>query len=161
MKSPVQASHDNGGVPGDKQFPEAPLMSTTIRKQPNKRGISSTFHDPRKNWDVESFHDKVKKFKLELWEENPLIGFAHCIPDRNYSYVDTQTGYFLLGSPLSFHLQCTDSSFNLVTCSGLPNMIPLRELLLEFLRSDDNLVPKISFSDTEMNFLKTLVVSGS
>ena len=29
------------------------------------------------------------------------------------------------------------------------------------MRSDDNLVPKISFSDTEMNFLKTLVVSES
>ena len=140
-------------------------MSTTIRKQPNKRGISSTFYDPCKNWDVESFHEKVKKFKLELWEENPLIGFAHCIPDRNYSHVDTKTGYFLLGSPLSFHLQCTDSLFNpvtnLTTCSGLPNMVPLRELLLEFLRSDDNLLPKISFSDTEMNFLKTLVVSES
>ena len=59
------------GVPGDKQFPKAPVMSTTIRKQPNKRGITSTFYDPRKNWDVESFHEKVKKFKLELWEENP------------------------------------------------------------------------------------------
>ena len=54
------------GVPGDKEFPKAPIMSTNISKDPTKRGISSTLYDPRKTVDTQAFHSRVNDFKTSL-----------------------------------------------------------------------------------------------
>ena len=40
------------GIPGEKDSKKAPVMSTSIQKDPSKRGIVSTLYDPRKNWYV-------------------------------------------------------------------------------------------------------------
>ena len=34
-------------IHGNKDFPKAPVISTTIKKQADKQGISSTLYDPR------------------------------------------------------------------------------------------------------------------
>ena len=111
------------GVPGDKEFPRAPIMSTSISKDPTKRGITSTLYDPHKIFDTEAFYTRVNNFKTSLWKENPLIGFSHCVPTSGFSYVGTTHGMFLLGSPLSFHLQAMEKrvffclTFNLASPS--------------------------------------------
>ena len=48
------------GIPGNKDLPKAPVMSTTIKKQAEKQGISSTLYDPRIYVANERFMQKVK-----------------------------------------------------------------------------------------------------
>ena len=50
-------------IPGIKNLPETPVMSTTTKKQAEKQEISSTLYDPRIHVDNERFMQKVKKFK--------------------------------------------------------------------------------------------------
>ena len=50
------------GIPGNKDLPKAPVMSTTIKKQSDKQRISSTLCDPRIHvGNAERFMRKVKK----------------------------------------------------------------------------------------------------
>ena len=50
-------------IPGIKNLPKTPVMSTTIKKQAEKQEISSTLYVPRIYVDNERFMQKVKKFK--------------------------------------------------------------------------------------------------
>ena len=99
------------GIPGNKDLPKAPVMSTTIKKQADKQGISSTLYDPRIYVDNERFMQKVKKFKLQIMNIDKRIGFGHCIPRETVDYVNTKYGDFPLGSPISFHLQPIEDNF--------------------------------------------------
>ena len=91
------------GIPGNKDLPKAPVMSTTIKKQADKQGISSTFYDPRIYVDNERFMQKLKRFKLQILNIYKIIGFVHCIPHETVEYVNTKCGNFSLGSPISSH----------------------------------------------------------
>ena len=94
------------GIPGNKDLPKAPVMSTTIKKQADKQGISSTFYDPRIYVDNERFMQKVKKFQLQIMNIDKRIGFGHCSPHETVEYVNTKYGDFPLGSPfLSIYSQ--------------------------------------------------------
>ena len=144
-----------------------PIMKSTIRRKGGKeekikQGINCTLYNPRINFDVESFHSRICEFQNELWQENPLIGFAHCIPNNRFAYTDTNHGQFLLGSPLSFHLQM-DSIQSLLTnldiCVSHPNNIFPEELPLKFLTVEKIVIPNLTFTDEEMKFLECLKVS--
>ena len=144
-----------------------PIMKSTIRRKVGKeekikQAINCTLYDPRINFDVESFHSRICKFQNELWQENPLIGFAHCIPNNRFAYTDTNHGQFLLGSPLSFHLQM-DSTQSLLTnldiCESHPNNIFPEELPLKFLTVEEIVIPNLTFTDEEIKFLECLKVS--
>ena len=37
----------NWGIPGEKDFPKEPIMSTTVQRQLSRRGINPTLYDPR------------------------------------------------------------------------------------------------------------------
>ena len=102
------------GIPGNKDLPKAPVMSTTIKKQADKQGISSTLYDPRIYVDNERFMQKVKKFKLQIMNIDKRIGFGHCIPHETVDYVNTKYGDFPLGSPISFHLQPLEDNFHII-----------------------------------------------
>ena len=89
------------------------MMSAIIKKQADKQGISSTLYDPRIYVDNERFMQKVKKFKLQIMNIDKRIGFGHCIPHETVEYVNTKYGDFILGSPISFHLQPIDDNFHI------------------------------------------------
>ena len=103
------------GIPGNKDLPKAPVMSTTIKKQADKQGISSTLYDPRIYVDNERFMQKVKKFKLQIMNIDKRIGFGHCIPHQIVEYVKTKYVDFPLGSPISFHLQPIEDNFSILS----------------------------------------------
>ena len=98
-------------IPGSKDLPKAPVMSTTVKEQADKQIISSTLYDPRIYVDNERFMQKVKKFKLQIMNIDKRIGFGHCIPHETVDYVNTKYGDFPLGSPISFHLQPIEDNF--------------------------------------------------
>ena len=101
------------GIPGNKDLPKAPVMSTTIKKQAVKHGISSTLYDPRIYVDNERFMQKVKKFKLQIMNIDKRIGFGHCIPHETVEYVNTKYGDFPFGSPIAFHLQPIEDNLHI------------------------------------------------
>ena len=103
------------GIPGDKELPKAPVMNTIIKTTTNEIGINSTLYDPRINHDNSYFKEVVDVFQRKLASDDKRIGYAHCIPNNGFSYIDTKFGLFPLGSPLSFHLQPIEGSFELLT----------------------------------------------
>ena len=93
-------------IPGSKDLPKAPVMSTTVKEQADKQRISSTLYDPRIYVDNERFMQKVKKIKLQIMSIDKRIGFGHCIPYETVEYVNTKYEDFPLGSPfLSIYSQ--------------------------------------------------------
>ena len=67
-------------IPGSKDLPKTPVMSTTVKEQADKQRISSTLYDPRIYVDNERFMQTVKKIKLQIMSIDKRIGFGHCIP---------------------------------------------------------------------------------
>ena len=139
------------GIPGNKDLPKAPVMSTTIKKQADKQGISSTLYDPRIYVDNERFMQKVKKFKLQIMNIDKRFGFGHCIPHETVDYVNTKCGHFPLGSPISFHLQPIEDNFHILSniTKSIDNSIIKNSvcgsacnLPFEFLKIENVVVPK-------------------
>ena len=139
------------GIPGNKDLPKAPVMSTTIKKQADKQGISSTLYDPRIYVDNERFMQKVKKFKLQIMNIDKRIGFGHCIPHETVDYVNTKYGDFPLGSPISFHLQPIEDNFHILSniTKSIDNSIikssvsgSACNLPFEFLKMENVVVPE-------------------
>lgn len=155
------------GIPGQKDIPKAPVMNTAIKKQTNKQGINSTLFDPRINHDYTYFSQCVDTFKEKLANEDIRIGYAHCIPNKGFSYVDTKFGMFPLGSPLSFHLQAIDDDFklltNIFTCSNIikKQTKDMCDLPYKFFNGTESFIPKDwTLSGHEEEFLKTLQIDG-
>jgi len=154
------------GIPGEKDLPRAPIMSTTIKKQINKHGINSTLFDPRINHDNTTFQKDILQFKNKLQNEDCRIGFAHCIPD-SVNYVKTKFGQFPLGSPLSFHLQPIEDSFKILTNITIANDKIIRkqdkemcDLPCSFLEKTDKTVPTDWLpSDDQEKFLQMLQIT--
>ena len=90
-------------------------MSTTIKKQTEKQGISSTLYDPRIYVDNERFIQKIKKFKHKTMNTDKRIGFGHCISNKTQKHVNTKYGDFPLGPPISFHLQPMEGNFHILS----------------------------------------------
>ena len=132
------------GIPGNKDLPKAPVMSTTTKRQADKQGISSTLYDPRMYVDNERFMQKVKKFKLQIMNIDKRIGFGHCIPHETVEYVNTKYGDFPFGSPIAFHLQPIEDNLHIFS---------------NITKSIDSSIIKTSVSESACNlpfeFLKT------
>ena len=89
------------GIPGEKDFPKEPIMSTTVQKHLESRGIKPTLYDPRLQNQENT--EGIRNVEKQLLDENPMIGFAHVIPpDNTIQLVDTKFGFQAVGSPLSY-----------------------------------------------------------
>jgi hypothetical protein len=158
------------GIPGEKKRYKAPIMSSIIKKENNKRGIKSTLYDPRLLFNEQYMNLKVLEIQKKLIEVNYKIGFAHVVPPiHTYKYVNTRFGPFPTGSPLSMHLQVVEPHFEIVSnIQELPKhktaiqepkiefeYLPLKEL------SDDynDIVPDCVFSFEKKNYLKKIEVT--
>ena len=73
-------------IPGNKEVRKGPVMTTAVRKEVSKLGINCTLYDPRLNSNADAFHKKVGIFQQTLFDEDPKIGLAHCIPNERYAY---------------------------------------------------------------------------
>ena len=145
-------------------------MSTTIKKQADKQGISSTLYDPRIYVDNGRFMEKVKKFKLQIMNIDKRIGFGHCISHETVDYVNTKYGDFPLGSPVSFHLQPIEDNFHILSniTKSIDNSIikssvygSAGNLPFEFLKIENIVVPKEwTFSKEEEEFLQQLQIDN-
>ena len=156
-------------IPGSKDLPKAPVMSTTVKEQADKQIISSTLYDPRIYVDNERFMQKVKKFKLQIMNIDKRIGFGHCIPHETVDYVNTKYGDFPLGSPISFHLQPIEDNFHILSniTKSIDNSIIKNSvsgsacnLPFEFLKIENVVVPKEWTFSKEEEFLQQLQIDN-
>ena len=99
------------GIPGEKDFPKEPILSTTIQRNLAFRGIKSTLYNqcPSSSHYVDM--DKLGALQNTLRLSNKHIGFAHTIPPTDKaSAVKATFGMQALGSPLPYQL--TPVEFN-------------------------------------------------
>ena len=66
------------GVPGE-TMQKAPVMETTVQKQPSSKGITSTLYDPRKVDDRAINWEKINLLKERLAERNSKTSFVTCV----------------------------------------------------------------------------------
>ena len=92
------------GVSGEKYTPKSSIMQTVVKNLPTKRGISSTFYDPRKTQALSV--ERLGKMQSKLRNINTRIGFLNCIPPVTIitKMRNTRHGQFIVCSALSFHL---------------------------------------------------------
>ena len=112
------------GIPGEKDFPKEPILSTTIQRNLASRGIKSTLYNPC----LSSSHcvdmDKLEALQNTLRLSNKHIGFAHIIPPPDkVSAVKTKFGMQALGSLLSYQLAPVEFNFE-VHISLLDEKLP-------------------------------------
>ena len=79
-------------------------MQTIVKKHVSTKGVSSTFYDPRKIQTLDVERLQIMRQKLHDIDKN--IGFSNCVPsiNDNTKFRNTAYGQYLIGSPLSFHL---------------------------------------------------------
>ena len=105
------------GIPGEKDFPKEPILSTTIQRNLASRGIKSTLYNPC----LSSSHcvdmNKLEALQNTLRLSNKHIGFAHIIPPPDKcSAMKTKFGMQALGSPLSYQLAPVEFNFEVHIC---------------------------------------------
>lgn len=152
------------GIPGETCI-KAPVMKTTIQKEPSKRGISSTLFSPRKIEDSTVKMNRITVLQEKLKNIDPLIGFASSIPPPSETR-NTPYGKFDLASPLSYHLN--QIPFHLNVVSNLESISDPRfcgedfvKLPLRLISADSNVVPSDwNITSTEKIYLKSITVSG-
>ena len=112
------------GIPGEKDFPKEPIMSTTVQKHLESRGIKPTLYDPRLQNQENT--EGIRNVQKQLLDINPVISFAHVIrPDNTIQLVDTKFGFQAVGSPLSYQLSPVEFNFEVVV-----NLSSVESLLL-------------------------------
>ena len=67
------------GLPTDKAKYPKPVMSTNVKRNVNKRGISSTLYDPRLDKNSTNFSQRLDKLHETVKNKNIKIGFGHVI----------------------------------------------------------------------------------
>ena len=103
------------GVPGE-TMQKAPVMETTVQKQPSSKGITSTLYDPRKVDDRAINWEKINLLKERLAERNNKTPFVTSVPPKcDGKKGNTRYGMFQIGSPLSFHLNPVGFTTNFIT----------------------------------------------
>ena len=83
------------GVPGEASN-KAPVMDTVVHSQTNTRAISSTLFDPGRN--KEMYVDMLVSMQANLFQRDEKIGFACCVPPREYNQHKVNTKYGFFGS---------------------------------------------------------------
>ena len=102
----------NWGIPGEKDFPKEPIMSTSVQRQLSRRGINPTLYDPRSRDFKNDSRRRVGIMKETLQNVNQCIGFARVIPpDDTVHKVETKFGMNPLGSVLSYQLSPVEFNF--------------------------------------------------
>ena len=150
------------GVPGE-TMQKAPVMETTVQKQPSSKGITSTLYDPRKVDDRAINWEKINLLKERLTERNNKTPFVTCVPPKcDGKKVNTRYGMFQIGSPLSFHLNPVGFTTNIITNIPELSMSPfttheLPKLPLSFISEEHDVVPKNwVLTEDERAFLATI-----
>ena len=128
------------GIPGE-SLQKAPVMETSIQKQPSSRGISSTLYDPRKVSDRNINWDSVSNLIVNLSKRDKNTPFVTCVPPP------PRYGMFHIGSPLSFHLNPVGFTTNIITNITKQNTpeLTLHEFVslpLNFIKNDEALEPR-------------------
>lgn len=152
------------GVPGEVSN-KAPVMDTVIQSQTTSRGISSTLYDPRRDKDTPQ--DSLNLMQAKLQERDKKIGFACCVPPvgLNQEEINTKFGQFVVGSPLSFHLNPVGFTTKVETnINKIKNPLysehDYTELPLLFIKDENELVPKDWVNTpTEQNYLNSIKIS--
>ena len=104
------------GVPGELQSHKEPVMSTSIQKNVNKKGINCTLYDPRINYNSSAYSDRLQKMTEDLRNIDKRIGFPTCVtPLKKRTSSSTKYREFFFGSPLSYQLLMMEFNFKLVT----------------------------------------------
>ena len=102
------------GIPGE-SMQKAPVIETTVQKQPSAKGIISTLYDPRKVDDRAINWEKINLLKERLAERNNKTPFVTCLPPKcDGKKVNTRYGMFQIESPLSFHLNPVGFTTNII-----------------------------------------------
>ena len=153
------------GIPGKKSAPKAPIMSTVIQKCPDKKGISSTLFEPRKDQHVMDTYKAIDTFKNKLANIDKRIGFACAIPPTpTWTEVrNTPHGNFIIGSPLACHLHPIgfdrtvktniETSEHGIVCSQVAQNI---RLPLNFISKESKCIPDFSLTEREREYLLSL-----
>lgn len=155
------------GVPGESGAPKSPVMWTTVQKNVNKRGISTTLYSPRKIEPEEVFEQRTIKFQTSLEKINKNIGFASCIPDSTAVKSNTPYGLFDCRSPLSYHLNPVGFDFDIVTDIEKIELPLYSEedyisLPLEIIGCDSCIVPvHWDASEEEKSYIRSITVTES
>ena len=145
---------------------KAPVMESTVQKQPSSKGITSTLYDPRKVDDRAINWAKINLLKERLAERNNKTPFVTCVPPKcDGKKVNTRYGMFQIGSPLSFHLNPVGFTTNIITNIPELSMSPfttheLPKLPLSFISEEHDVVPKNwVLTGDERAFLATIKVT--
>ena len=110
------------GIPGEKDLPEEPIMSTTVQKHLESRGIKPILYDPRLQNQENT--EGIRNVQKQLLDISPMVGFAHVIPpDYTIQLVDTKFGFQAVGSPLSHQLSPVEFNFEVVVNFVLSRVI--------------------------------------
>ena len=102
------------GVPVE-SMQKAPVMETTVHKQPSSKGITSSLYDPSKVGDRTINWEKINILKQRLAERNNKTPFVTCVPPKcDGKKGNTRYGMFQIRSSLSFHLNPVGFTTNIV-----------------------------------------------
>ena len=158
----------NWGIPGEKDFPKEPIMSTTVQRQLSRRGINPTLYDPRSRDFKNDSRRRVGIMKETLQNVNQCIGFAYVIPPYDTVHkVETKFGMNPLGSVLSYQLSPVEFNFQVyIDTSAIgsnsfgdkPGTINLPDLPVKLFSCDSDL-SKWNLSDKEKREIKHLQVT--
>ena len=148
------------GVPGE-TMQKAPVMETTVKKQPSSKRITSILYDPRKVDDRAIKWEKINLLKERLAERNNKTPFVTCVsPKCDGKKVNTHYGMFQIGSPLSSHLIFTTNIIKNIPELSSFTTHELPKLPLSFISEENDVVPKNwVLTEDERAFLATIKVT--
>ena len=154
------------GVPGETSN-KAPVIDTIIQSQTSSRGISSTLFDPRRLNNSEVYSNRLLQMQNNLSLKDKKIGFSCCVPPKESvkGTINTRYGEFVIGSPLSFHLNTIGFATKVETnIMKLDNPVytvhEYTQLPLKFIDYDHETVPKNWVNTSaEESYLTTIRIS--
>ena len=108
-------------------------MKTSIHKNVDKKGISSTLYDPRLNFNLMQNQESILKMKQKLRDIDKNIGYGHVIPTTfNVDSEVTKFGAQYTGSPLSYQLLPIERDFVVISNLTKTAPIPIVGVLMSF-----------------------------
>ena len=99
------------GIPSETQTIKDPIIKSPIRRDKDKKGVSSAFYDPRR---CETNIHKISDFQTKRIEKDESIGFAHAIYLNLVTKSKTQYGDFIIGSTSSHQLLPLESNITVI-----------------------------------------------
>ena len=104
------------GIPGKSDSFKEPIMSKVVCKDIHKKGVNPKLYDPRNKFDKTGFSCRLETLETSLRKQDAQIGFSHCIASvQERELTDSMFDNFCFGSPLSYHLQAVDFSYEVLS----------------------------------------------